>query len=118
MNGWKDGCRLDKVPLEVEDSLAQMSKLLEGGLRQVDSAAVAVSVGASVDDADNNTLAGVSLGRDSDLLAALGARAILGSHVVLVQGGDHLVLGKVFATAASGIADPGAAAAVGLGIGS
>lgn len=112
-----DGGCLNKVPLEVKDSLVEMSKLLKCCLRQVNNAAVAVSVGASVDNADNNAPAGVFLGGNTDLLAALGARAVLGTHIVLVQGGDHVILGKVLATAAVGVAEPGAAAAVGPGVG-
>lgn len=113
--GQKTRRDLQELPLELEDTLLQRCEFLEHATRKVQGTVAAVLAGAGVADDSINILAGVALGRDTDLLTALGALAVESTHLSAVQGHNHVALGELLATAAGCVAEPGSATRVLLG---
>jgi len=107
-------CQLDKGPFEIENTLGHGSEMLESLAGEIELTMAAVTMRAGIDNTDNDALARVTLGSDTELLSTLGSLAPHLAHLSLVQGNNHVVLGELLAAGTRVITEPGATTTEGL----
>lgn len=103
---------LDELPVKRDNTFGETAdESLEGLLGEIKGTLSAVLGGAGIDNLEVNRLATVG---DANHLAALGVRALEGTHLLLVHGDNHIVLVEFNIAGARVVREPGSTAMEGL----